>query len=518
MPAPREGSLPDTSANLSLPVPPGRDGAGTTPYRHLALALTLTTALALRLWAVLAHTYVVSEDETFQYLEQGHRLAFGSGVVPWEYIDGIRSWLLPGAVAAVMRLAALIDPAPRFYILAVRLCCIAASLVLPWVGFRLGERAGGLAGGIVTGLLGAVWYEAVYDAPVVMTEPLATYAAILALWLGMPPTTARRLAAAGVLFGLAGCLRYQYAPALALAALLQHGRDRRALLAVGAAGVLTFGLGAGLLDWLTWGTPFQSVWLNFARNGVQGIGAAMGTAPWSYYPRHFLTSWGPVAPLLAGLALLGIPAMPPLAAAAAATVAIHTLTPHKELRFVFLAIAAAPLLIGLGLVRLRALWPRRHAVLTALGLAALVAGSEAAFAFARATPADAWHRDAATLHAFAAAAAVPQMCGLGVRSIWLVRSGGYTYLHRDVPIYFDTYARAQLLPHNPFRMRLRIVLDGKPVPQVPDAELPAASGRFNVLIGRPWDGLPGYAARGCFGSGARGDEQACVFVRPGGCD
>ena len=61
----------------------------------LAIAGVLTVALVVRVWAVLTQTYVIHPDETYQYFEQAHRLAFGSGVVPWEYLEGVRSWLLP---------------------------------------------------------------------------------------------------------------------------------------------------------------------------------------------------------------------------------------------------------------------------------------------------------------------------------------------------------------------------------------------------------------------------------------
>ena len=57
--------------------------------RALCLAGVLLLALAVRLGAMLTQTYVIFADETFQYLEQGHRLAFGDGIVPWEYHDGI---------------------------------------------------------------------------------------------------------------------------------------------------------------------------------------------------------------------------------------------------------------------------------------------------------------------------------------------------------------------------------------------------------------------------------------------
>lgn len=484
--------------------------------QRLALATVLAVALALRLWVVLTHTYVLYPDETFQYLEPAHRLAFGSGVVAWEYIDGIRSWLLPGVIAAVMRLAVLIDPAPHGYVLATRICCILASLVLPYVGFRLGERRGGLAGGIVAGLLGALWYEAVYYAPVVMTEPLATYAAILAFWLGEPPASPRRLAAAGALFGLAACLRYQYAPALALAALVQHRHDRRAIVTVALSGLAILLVGAGLLDALTWGSPFQSIWLNFQRNAIDDVGAPMGVEPWWFTSGYFLAAWGWTAPLLGGLAVLGATEMPALAVAAVVTVVLHAFPQHKEERFIYLAIAIAPLLVGLGVARL-GVWPRRARAVAAAAAAVVICAAEAMAVFAGATPADAWHRNESVLHTFAAARVVPGLCGLGVRSLGVFRSGGYTYLHRDVPIYFDTYEIAQHLPGSAFRMRIRVVLDGKEVPQFPGAALRGASSRFNVLIGTPDDGLPGFSRVACFGDGSLGDERFCLFRRPGGC-
>ena len=61
------------------------------------LAGVLMLALALRLYAIATQTYVVYLDETFQYFEQAHRLAFGSGIKPWEFFDGIRSWRSVGA-------------------------------------------------------------------------------------------------------------------------------------------------------------------------------------------------------------------------------------------------------------------------------------------------------------------------------------------------------------------------------------------------------------------------------------
>ena len=72
----------------------------------LALPAILLLGFGLRLVTCLTQTHVLFYDETIQYFEQGHRLAFGSGIVPWEFDDGIRSWLLPGLIALAMRATA----------------------------------------------------------------------------------------------------------------------------------------------------------------------------------------------------------------------------------------------------------------------------------------------------------------------------------------------------------------------------------------------------------------------------
>ncbi len=81
----------------------------------IALPAVLLAAFAIRVWAVWTQTYIIYVDETFQYLEPGHRLAFGSGVVPWEFQDGDRSWLLPGVIAGLMRLSSLVVRRSRWF-------------------------------------------------------------------------------------------------------------------------------------------------------------------------------------------------------------------------------------------------------------------------------------------------------------------------------------------------------------------------------------------------------------------
>jgi hypothetical protein len=485
----------------------------------------LLVALAARLWVLATHTYIVWPDETFQYLEPAHRLVFGSGVITWEFLDGIRSWFLPGILAGVMWLTSLVDPDPSAYLIAARSLCVLASLAVPFVGYQLAARRFGPVAALLTGLLCALWTDAVYFSSAILTEPLATDAALLAVWCGDGEVRhrrdPRRPFVAGLLFGVAVSLRWQYAPALALAALGQHARRPAALGWVVAGGLAVVLPVLGGLDALTWGEPFQSVWLNYARNAAQGVSGAMGTEPWYWYLAYDAVAWGALALPLMVCVVIGLVRLPALAALVLVTLGVHSVIAHKELRFVFLATACAPMLIGVGaatlLGRIRPLRQPRVGATVAAMLALALAGATAWTTYQNATPRDAWHRLRSLVQSVALARTVPAACGLAIRDARVYETGGYTYWHRDAPIYFETWERSQTLDDSDFRMRLASVLDGRPVPQFPGEALAANAGKYDVLIAPPGDHPAGFAEIGCFGAGTKDDRAYCVATRPGGC-
>ena len=316
-----------------------------------ALAAILLGAFALRAYVALTRTYVIFEDETFQYLEQAHRLAFGSGLVPWEFHDGIRSWLLPGLLAGVMRLADRVNPDPLYFLHVIRLICAAFSLSAVLSGFLMVLRRDGLPGAILTGILCAVWSELVFFSPAVLTEVLAGHCLLLGILFGEgaeDQRTARRLVISGALFGLTICLRCQDAPTVLAVALWQHRLTWRHWAWLAAGGLAVVIPVGGILDFVTWGTPFQSIWLNLVRNSWQGVSTSMGTEPWDYYIRYLLLTLLPAGPVLIVFAVIGATRLPAVALAAIVTLVVHTLLPHKEFRFVYAATAAVPLLIGAG--------------------------------------------------------------------------------------------------------------------------------------------------------------------------
>ena len=481
-----------------------------------ALGAVLVAALAIRVASFTLWSGAIHPDETFQYLEQAHRLAFGAGVVPWEFQDGIRSWLLPGALAGLMRAARWIDADPWTYIVLIRLACATLSLSVVYIGFRLAWETSGLAAGVLAGAYGALWFEAIYFAPAALPDVLGAHVALGAIYLGSrgDRETAGRIAFSGALLGLAFCLRFQLAPALAAAAAWNYRLDRRRwqTAALGAAAVIVPVL--GVLDWLTWGAPFQTVWLNVVRNVIDGVSEGFGTAPWYTYPRMVWWSWTPVAVPLAALAVAGTRRAPALAVAALITVITHSFISHKEYRFIYLALAIAPIMMGLGAAECIA-WIRRRlgpaAAMTAgMTLLFYVAGASA-YGATHGYLADRWAIDSSNLRAFLSANRTPGICGLGVAGIQTSHTGGYTYFDRAVPLYLPAEGGGAVAA--PI-----VKLAGRVVPMYSPDEMLAHTDRFNALIAPAAAAPPGFAKRSCFPSQLRDAQpEICLFVRAGEC-
>jgi GPI mannosyltransferase 3 len=478
----------------------------------LALPAILLVGAALRVGTCLTQTHVLFFDETMQYFEQGHRLAFGSGIVPWEFEDGVRSWLLPGLIALAMRATAWFSDNPMLYVGLVRVLCILLSMVVVVIGFRAGERDGGPVGAVVTGGFCAIWFDLIYFAPSVMTEVLAAHCAIAALYLGVVgKNTTRRGFWVGALFGAAICLRYQYAPALLMAAIWQYRRQMRhwQWVFLGLASVLLpF---SGVLDAITWGGAFQSIWLNFARNSLQGMATAIGTENAVYYLEYLTVALVPL-PLFLGLAVVGGMRFPALGIAALATLVTHSLVPHKEVRFIYLAVAAMPIPIGLGAsYLLRHLAVRFGPRTVTVGAPVFLAVSMVLSCYLATGPLSGrWSIQRGMVHAFLAAHRQPDLCGLQVRDIPLWQSGGYTYLNRNVPLMFDPYVPDIRLKGAPFALRFVVERQGGPVSQL--------RSRYSHVIAAADHRPAGFTRIGCFPDDARpGEPELCLFRRASGC-
>src|SRR3981081_4565196 len=102
------------------------------------LVVSLAIGGALRAWLTFHDDGMSWPDEIYMSLEPGHHLAFGYGLLPWEYVQGARTWLLPFLVAVVMKASALlgVTEAPG-YLWVLRLLFSVVALATAYGAFRL---------------------------------------------------------------------------------------------------------------------------------------------------------------------------------------------------------------------------------------------------------------------------------------------------------------------------------------------------------------------------------------------
>ena len=295
----------------------------------------LALALAARIALALNTDSIVHPDEIFQYLEQGHRLAFGNGLIPWEYVYGMRSWMIPGFIALILKGLGLFGlQQPDVYVPAVKIvfCCI--SLVLPWSMYKItqalfDERAARLAL-----IAGSFWYEILYFAHKPMPDALSAYALFAALVFLFRSPARGGQSGFGCLAALALVLRFQLAPMIAVSLLLAAIRWRRAVVWV-LPGFLAIVFLAGALDAYSWGRWFSSIISNFEANFLAAAADQFGVQPIYFYLKCFvLTSFG--------LCLVGAAALLarrrqswPLILIGLCGVSAFSVIGHKEFRFVF---------------------------------------------------------------------------------------------------------------------------------------------------------------------------------------
>ena len=427
----------------------------------------LTLAFAVRAAVALTGDFVLHPDEIMQYLEPAHRLAFGNGVVYWEYFYGARSWLIPGVVAAVLKLLDLAGLGePAWYVGGVKLLFCALSLTVPAAMYCFARRHFSETAARLALLAGTFWYELAAFAHKPLTElvAMAPLIGLLALCVRPEVDRPRVVWHAAGLAVLAAATRMQYAPvALAMLAVVFLRTNMKVLLALASTALL---FAVGVFDALTWGADlFHSYVTNLRFNLLAGE-EFVGKDPAIHLLWWFVLAGGGLSVLCLAAALRWPRRYGLLLGLIAVVLLTHALPAHKEYRFVFAAIPLW-LLIGADLAARAAAWMAARSrrpgaarwTMTAAG-ALFACVSVAGVVKALPAQAEAYRTwsDEATLFGFVRdhdplfAAYRYLARAPGVDGVWQVDRGysstpGYYYLHRAVP-WYDAYVGRDLVNRN----------------------------------------------------------------------
>ena len=439
----------------------------------------------------LAGDFVLHPDEIMQYLEPAHRLAFGNGVIYWEYFYGARSWLVPGAIAGALKLFELAGAAqPAWYVAGVKLGFCVVSLAIPAGMYFFARRHFGERSARVALVAGAFWYELAGFAHKPMTEFVATalLLALLALVARQSAQDAWTVPCSAFLAVFASAVRFQYAPvALGLLAVLFVRTKKRMQLVIAAT---AFMLAIGVFDAVTWdGGLFHSYVTNIRFNLVLGE-MRTGESPPYQYLKWLLVAGGGLSALAAGAAVFRPRRYGFLLALIALVLAMHSLQAHKEYRFVFAA-------IPIWLLIASDIWARFARVSSGVGtLAASVFAAVSFAGLANALPGQgnvykAWSNESGAVvfvaeqdpifAAYRYLAVAP-----GVKGVWQVDRPyfglpGYYYMHHDVPLYDQGTGRAIATDVESIRASVSHIVTGDPATVIPGYMVEWEFGGIRIL-------------------------------------
>jgi hypothetical protein len=297
------------------------------------------TGFLVRLLMVFGVDQIHHPDEIFQYLEQAHRLVFGYGTIPWEYRYGIRSWILPSLIAiplSVCQFFHLNDP--EVYIPVIKILASILSLSVIYGVYWIVRAIASESAGRLAALFACFWYELIHFASKPVPEVLSAYCLVLALACLVTPPNRKITVSFGLLVGLAAIFRFQYLPTVLLLLLLMGFKWKKSNVVIAGIGFLLVIAAAGLVDYLTWGSFFASYYNNYLYNSVYKISDSFGANSPDYFLKTLTVASGGLFPIAVLLSLMSLRKNWILLLCILSVVLPHCLIAHKEHRFIFAAI------------------------------------------------------------------------------------------------------------------------------------------------------------------------------------
>ncbi|UCD94704.1 MAG: hypothetical protein JSU69_01240 [Candidatus Zixiibacteriota bacterium] len=235
---------------------------GSASGKKILLAIILI-AVVLRIVLALVSDNVNHPDEVFQVLEQSHRVVFGYGIVPWEYRLSARSWLVPGLMTLILYpLKVLGIDNPNIYVPLVKIILSLISLVAVYSAYVIGRRLASERAGLWAAFLFAIWFEIVYFSIRPLSEVWATTFLLAAVAIQLTRRSKLQIASAGLLACLCVAIRINYFPIVLVLVIMGLKRmtneDRRVYL----LSIFATLVGVGIVETMTLGKPFTS-YINF---------------------------------------------------------------------------------------------------------------------------------------------------------------------------------------------------------------------------------------------------------------
>lgn len=403
--------------------------------------LLICYGLFLRVFLALSGDFLLVPDEVMQYLEQGHRITYGYGLIPWEYRLGIRPLIIPYFIAFWLRFFSYFGfNQPTSYIPAIKIIFCIFSMSIPLGMYQFCKQNYSKNTGYIALFLGCSWYELVMTAHKPLSEIFSTELMFLGLYFFNRTQT--KYLYLGTLFScFAIAVRPHVVPAIIIFFVYYYYQKPKKVTINGLAIIIVSVLIIGLFEYLTMGSPWLSYLLYLYYNINLNIASGFGVLPMNGYFLMFLvTSVGlfyvaiihavnpdnikkNMLPVLIIFTILGL----------------HSLIPHKEYRFIYPAIPFWLIIFSSYLSNLISNNEASQraiiivSIVSGLGLNGLLLKQQLPLGLAN-HYGGSYFKHSNSLNAYLYLSTISNKGGIIDYTRPWFYSGGYYYLHRKVPL------------------------------------------------------------------------------------
>ncbi len=261
-----------------------------TNYQHVLLFFIYFCAIALRVYIAISRSDSHWPDEQFQTLEPASLIIFHHGYLSWEWIDGYRSWVVPGLYMPLFFILKKIGIAGGDTV--IHLSRLFTALACSVVIFRIDKIFRILGISFWSRIIALAFFAFSPGMILYACSTLADNWAMIILWIILPEILLRIDSKdkmdwflIGIFAGLTILVKYQmlfWLAGLGLTVLMI--RVPFLLCIAGAAGCALILFLNGVLDWVTWGQFFHSLIQHITR-GYE-ISTHYDISPWwNYFPK-----------------------------------------------------------------------------------------------------------------------------------------------------------------------------------------------------------------------------------------
>lgn len=261
-------------------------------------------ALFLRLLSAIFSKGYIHPDEIFQSIEVIYNSIFGIGFIPWEFIEGARSWVYPWIVYIIFKIMIFFGASDiEVILIGVRFFSGLLSMVTVVTAYFFGKELYGKKAGIFATFFIAVWYDFIFWSTRTMSDGIAINFLFLAVYFifrikksqtwksKLKETNTRKeivnSSLGGFFIGIAYIFKFPVIIfSIPIVIWLIFYKCWRGIICFSFSLIFVFLL-HGLIDYFTWGTFLQSTIEFIEYNIISGKNAQHGAYPFYTYIAYF---------------------------------------------------------------------------------------------------------------------------------------------------------------------------------------------------------------------------------------